>query len=97
MHLNGRRPSEFPRLSALLHGKSLELHACGVCLTPMSSPDLESRAVASIVAWDQDDFAILIDYGHGEWRKYLVGTRDEALKELQRIGFDKRQDCWIGQ
>jgi hypothetical protein len=45
------------------------------------------RPVASIVSWDAEDFGILIDYGEGEWRKYRVGTRDEARKELERIGF----------
>ncbi len=55
------------------------------------------RTIASIVSWDAGEFGILMDYGCGEWRRYRVGSRDEALKELQRIGFDKRQDCWIGK
>jgi hypothetical protein len=52
--------------------------------------DLEPRrTVASTVARDADEFGVLIDYGNGEGRKYRVGTRDEARKELECIGFDK--------
>ncbi len=56
-----------------------------------------NRTVASIVAWDGDDFAIFIDYGGGEWRKYRVGSRGAAIKELQRLSSDEREQCWIGK
>jgi hypothetical protein len=55
------------------------------------------RTTASVVAWESDEFGILIDYGDGQWRKYRVGTRQETLKELQRLGLDKRAGCWIGK
>ena len=42
-----------------------------------------------IVPWDEE-WGILIDYGGGSWRRYLVGTHNEAEKELQRLVFDKR-------
>jgi hypothetical protein len=58
---------------------------------------IAQRTVASIVSWDADDFGILIEYGDGEWRKYRVGTRAEAIQELQRLSFDKRQGCLIGK
>ncbi len=54
------------------------------------------RTSASIVAWDADEFGILIDYGDGQWRKYRVGTRQETLKELQRLSSDNREGCLIG-
>jgi hypothetical protein len=55
------------------------------------------RTTASIVAWESDEFGILIDYGEGQWRKYRVGTRQETLKELQRLSADQRDRCWIGK
>ena len=63
----------------------------------MASTIFQSRTVASIVSWDGDDFEILIDYGDGQWRKYRVGTRAQALQELQRLSFDKRQGCVVGK
>ena len=59
--------------------------------------DRTSGTVASIVAWEGDEFGILVDYGEGEWRKYRVGTRAKAIKELQRLSSDKRERCWIGK
>ncbi len=56
----------------------------------MEPPDeLLSRTVANVIDWGAEEFGVLIDYGNGEWRKYRVGTRDEALRELARIGFYK--------
>jgi hypothetical protein len=63
----------------------------------MTSTNLQNRTVASIVSWDGDDFGILIEYGGGQWRKYRVGTRAQALQELQRLSFDKRQGCFVGK
>jgi len=59
--------------------------------------DQTSGTVASIVALEGDEFGILVDYGEGEWRKYPVGTRAEAIKELQRLISEKRERCWIGK
>jgi len=59
----------------------------------MQSKEAPGRSVVSIVSWDAEELGILIDYGKGEWRKYRVGTRDEARKELERIGFDKPRRC----
>ncbi len=56
-----------------------------------------TRTTASVVSWNSDEFGVLIDYGDGQWRKYRVGTHQEALKELQRLSFDKREACWIGK
>jgi hypothetical protein len=39
----------------------------------------------AVVVWDQQDFGLLLDYGDGTWRKYRVGTRDEARKEMERL------------
>ncbi len=85
---------ELSRFVSALQKPRQELKSTEFCSAKMEQA---GRTVASIVIWDCDDFGILVDYGHGEWRKYRVGTRDEALKELRRIGFEKRQDCWIGK
>ncbi len=53
----------------------------------MASTD---RAVARIVAWEGDEFGILVDYGEGQWRKYRVGTLTEARKELERLCLDNQ-------
>ncbi len=67
-----------------------ELNVRAPCLAFMEHATHEpGRTVVSIVSWDAEEFGILIDYGKGEWRKYRVGSRDEAQKELERIGFDK--------
>jgi hypothetical protein len=58
--------------------------------------ELTGGTVASIVTWEGDEFGILIDYGKGEWRKYRVGTRAEAIKELERLISYKRARCRIG-
>ncbi len=59
--------------------------------------DRTGRTVASIVAWEDDEFGILVEYGEGQWRKYRVGTRQEALQELQRLSSDKREQCSLGK
>ena len=49
----------------------------------------EDALTFRIVPWEEE-WGILIDYGGGSWRRYLVGTHKEAAKELHRLVFEKR-------
>jgi hypothetical protein len=51
--------------------------------------DYSGHTVASLIDWDSEEFGVFIDYGNGEWRKYRVGSRDDARRELERIGLPK--------
>jgi hypothetical protein len=57
--------------------------------------DRSGRTVVRIVAWEEDVFGILVDYDDGGWRKYRVGTIEQARKELERLSFEKRQRYYI--
>jgi hypothetical protein len=51
----------------------------------------DRSATLHVIAWEGDQFGILIEFGNGHWLKYLVGSRNEAEKELARIVFDERR------
>jgi hypothetical protein len=38
----------------------------------------------ALAAWAEDEFGVLVDYGDGTWRKYRVGTREQASAEAKR-------------
>lgn len=43
-------------------------------------------ATIRVIPWDSEDvYGIHVDYGHGSWRSYLVGSHDEARREQARL------------
>jgi hypothetical protein len=39
-----------------------------------------------VIPWDREgSYGVHIDYGHGSWRSYLVGSHDEARREQARV------------
>jgi hypothetical protein len=49
----------------------------------------EKTIAANVIPWTGGEWGVSIDYGDVSWRKYLVGSRQEAQKELARFTFDR--------
>jgi hypothetical protein len=50
----------------------------------------EKTISANVVPWTGGDWGVSINYADGSWQKYLVGSRQEAQKELARLTFERR-------
>jgi hypothetical protein len=51
----------------------------------------ESVLTIRVIPWQDDNWGVFIDYGGGSWRRYSVGTRQQAEEEMRRVIFDKRE------
>jgi hypothetical protein len=91
--LRGKAPAarkHSPAFTLKLAGNAWELKTSAFCSARMEqTSDYSGQTVASLIDWDSDEFGVLIDYGNGEWWKYRVGSRDDARRELERIGLPK--------
>jgi hypothetical protein len=48
--------------------------------------DETDDATINVIPWDgEGTYGVRIDYGHGSWRSYLVGSHDEARREQARL------------
>ncbi len=51
----------------------------------------DSSFTARVIPWDDDHWGVFVEYGYGSWRRYVVGSREDADRELARLVFDQRE------